>query len=103
MQREADLQHEILHLWGSNPRVRLWRANAGRALVATATGGLRSVQMNVTGCPDLIGWVAPLGRFVGIECKASTGLRPEQIAFRDTLTRMGGLYIVARSVGDVDL
>lgn len=103
MPREAEVQREILRLWGAHPRVRLWRANAGRAMVPTATGGLRPVQVNIPGCPDIIGWIAPHGRFVGIECKSDRGkLRPEQIAFRDRLVADGGVYIVARRVADVD-
>lgn len=103
MPRESYVQREILRLWGSHPRVRLWRANAGRALVATAAGGLRPLQVNITGCPDLIGWIAPAGRFLGIECKGDGGkLRPEQAAFRDRLEKDGGVYIEARSVEDVD-
>lgn len=103
MPREAFVQREVLRLWGGHPRVRLWRANAGRALVATAGGGLRSMQVNIPGCPDLIGWLSPSGKFIGIECKGDRGkLRPEQIAFRDRLEKDGGLYIVARSVEDVD-
>ena len=103
MPREAFVQREILRLYGAHPRIRLWRANAGRALVATAAGGLRSMQVNIPGCPDLIGWIAPEGRFLGIECKGDRGkLRPEQASFRDRLEKDGGLYIVARSVEDVD-
>lgn len=103
MPREAEVQREILRLYGAHPRIRLWRANSGRALVATATGGLRSMQVNITGCPDIIGWLAPAGRFLGIECKSDRGkLRPEQAAFRDRLVADGGIYIEARSVEDVD-
>lgn len=99
---EAQLQREILLTVGSRPDVRIWRANAGRALVPTADGGLRPIQVNLPGCPDLIGFLAPFGRFLGIEVKAPGGrLRPAQEAFRDALTRSGGLYIVARSVEDV--
>lgn len=112
MPREADLQRDVLRLWGAHPRVRLWRANSGRALVATATGGLRSVQMNVNGCPDAIGWVSvPADRlgsanvavFTGLEFKSDTGrVREAQAAFAATLTRMGGLYVLARTMADVD-
>lgn len=112
MPREADLQREALLLWGAHPSVRLWRANAGRALVATATGGLRSVQMNVPGCSDAIGWVSvPASRlgarsvavFTGLEFKSDTGqVREAQSAFGAVLTRMGGLYVLARSMDDVD-
>lgn len=100
---ESDIQREILRLYGAHPRVRLWRANSGKGLVPTANGGLRSVRMNVTGCPDLIGWIAPHGRFLGIECKAERGnLRPEQASFGARLALDGGVYVVARSVADVD-
>ena len=58
MPRESEVQREILRLWGAHPKVRLWRANSGRALVATATGGLRSMQVNIPGCPDAIGWTS---------------------------------------------
>jgi len=103
MPREAYVQREILRLWGAHPRVRLWRANAGRALVPTAAGGLRSMQVNIPGCPDLIGWLSPQGTFIGIECKGDGGkLREEQKAFRDRLIADGGIYVEARSVEDVD-
>lgn len=101
---EAQIQREILLHVGSRPDVRLWRANAGRALVPTQEGGLRPIQVNLPGCPDLIGWVTLAGRavFLGVEVKSSTGrLRPAQEAFRAILTRMGGIYIVAHSLEDV--
>ena len=100
---EAALQREILRRFGCRPDVRLWRANAGRALVPTANGGLRPIQVNLPGCPDLIGFLAPSGRFLGIEVKAPGGtLRESQLAFAEVLRRMGGIYIVARSVEDVE-
>jgi hypothetical protein len=112
---EADLQREVLLLYGAHPRVRLWRANAGRALVATSDGALRPVRMNVDGCPDAIGWTSvPVARlvelaiptvaiFTGLEFKSLKGrVRPAQVAFADTLRRMGGLSVMARSVADVD-
>lgn len=61
------------------------------------------MAMNIPGCPDLIGWIRPSARFLGIECKSDRGrLRPEQAAFRDRLEADGGIYIEARSVEDVD-
>lgn len=101
---EAAIQSAILREWGSHPRVRLWRANSGRALVPTAAGTLRPVAMNIPGCADLIGWVAVNGRavFLAIECKTPSGrIRESQAAFLGALTRMGGIAIVARSVADV--
>lgn len=42
-----------------------------------------------------------IGRILCVECKASTGLRPDQRLFRDDVVASGGLYVVARSVGDL--
>lgn len=103
---ESQLLAAVHLKWGSHPRVRLWRSNAGKAWVPITGGGMRPVQVNVAGCPDLIGWVVVEGRavFLGIETKSPIGtLRDSQRAFQATLTRMGGLYIVARSVEDVDV
>jgi len=112
-----ELNAEILLAWGAHPSVRLWRANAGQAWVPAA-GGMRPVQMNVPGCADLIGilslpadtagsppgWGRPtVGLFLAIETKsASDRMRESQLAFRAMVERLGGLYIVARSVEDVD-
>lgn len=98
-----DLNAAILLRWGAHPQVRLWRANAGQAWVKTADGGMRPVEMNVKGCSDLLGLLGPHGRLLGIETKsAGDRLRESQIAFRAMVERLGGLYIVARSVEDVD-
>lgn len=97
-----DLNAAILIAWGAHPNVRLWRANAGQAWVPIQ-GGMRSIQMNVPGCADLIGILGPHGRFLAIETKsAGDRMRESQVAFRAMVERLGGLYIVARSVEDVD-
>ncbi len=101
---ERSLQNDILIAWGPHPQVRIWRANSGQAFVPTRTGS-RPVTMNVPGCPDLIGWLdnGTHALFLGIEVKSPVGrLRESQIAFRAVLTRMHGIYILARSVEDVD-
>jgi len=115
MPREAFVQREVLRLWGAHPSVRLWRANSGRALVATATGGLRSMQVNIPGCPDAIGFtsvaverlvelcIPRVAIFTGLEFKGDRGvIREDQQAFADVLIRFGGIHAFARSVEDVD-
>ena len=115
MPREAEVQREILRLWGAHPKVRLWRANSGRALVATATGGLRSMQVNIPGCPDAIGWtsvdvdrlrelgVDRVAVFTGLEFKSDRGvIREDQQAFADVLRRFGGIHAFVRRVEDAD-
>jgi hypothetical protein len=96
-----ELNAAILLAWGAHPSVRLWRANAGQAWVPTASGA-RPVQMNVPGCADLIG-IGPHGIFLAIETKSATDvMRESQKNFRAMVERMGGVYIEARSVEDVD-
>ena len=115
MQHEATLQREVLKLYGSHPRIRLWRANSGKALVPTGGVGLRSIQVNIPGCPDAIGFtsvdverlvslgVPRVAVFTGLEFKAANGrVRDVQQAFADVLTRFGGLHGFVRSVEDVD-
>lgn len=115
MRLEADVQREILRLYGAHPRVRLWRANSGRALVPTANGGLRPLKMNVTGCTDAIGFtsvsvarlielaVPRVAVFTGLEFKADMGrVSDDQRAFADVLVRFGGIHAFARSVADAD-
>lgn len=53
------------------------------------------------GWPDLT-CLAPGGRFVGVEVKAATGRQsPVQVDMQQRIERLGGLYVLARSVDDV--
>ncbi len=112
---EAELQREALRVYGAHPRLRLWRANAGRAMVATASGAMRPIQMNVDGCPDAIGFasveverlvslaIPRVAVFTGLEFKSPRGrIRPAQQAFADVLLRFGGIHTFAWSMSDVD-
>ncbi len=52
------------------------------------------------GVPDII--VVKAGQFIGIEVKSEKGrLSPFQIAFKQRLEAQQGVYLVARSVRDV--
>jgi hypothetical protein len=45
----------------------------------------------------------PGGRFLGVECKGARGrLSPEQKAFGEAVAERGGVYVVARSVADLE-
>jgi hypothetical protein len=96
--RESDTQHEILLAWGAHPRLRIARINTGAAVI-----GRRLVRFNPLGTPDLVGLLSPTGRFVGIEVKSGTGKqRKEQQTMQRVIEAFGGLYVLARSVDDVD-
>lgn len=60
-----------------------------------------------TGSSDLIGWrtveIGPgdvgrrIAQFVAVEVKVTTGESPDQVMFRQTVLKAGGVAIVARS------
>ena len=94
---EKRLQNEILRRFGTSPRLRLWRANSGVARIGT-----RVVRFGVPGQADLTGILAG-GRRLEIEVKSPTGRQSaDQKNYQAMITQMGGLYVLARCVGDVE-
>lgn len=99
--RESVIQKAILDwlLWN---RVFAWREariptpiRRGRNIV-----GLRRADPHTLGIPDILACFR--GRMVGIEVKTDTGKqRPEQKAWQEKIETAGGLYLLARSVDDV--
>jgi hypothetical protein len=54
------------------------------------------------GWPDITG-VMPDGRFIGVECKAQGGRQsPVQKVMEEAIRKRNGIYILARSVDDVE-
>ena len=120
--RESDISEEIAQAIGSRPDVRLWRNNVGAgllvnprstALAMAAEFGIpvpraaaflrrqgRYQAFGVPGSADRQGLLSG-GRFLAVEVKASTGQTPEQRNYQSVITLFGGLYVLARSVQDV--
>jgi hypothetical protein len=97
MAREAFIQRDILAAWGAHPQLRLVRMNTGAAMVR---GQL--VRFGLPGMADIMGLIKG-GRALAIEVKTATGRQREaQKTFERVFTEWGGLYILARSVDDVD-
>lgn len=97
---ESPLIRDILEAWGAHPRVRIARINVGKAYPPRSS---RLVTFGVPGTPDICGIIAPQGRWFGIECKSARGRqREDQETFQRVIERFGGLYVLARSVEDVD-
>ena len=95
---EARVQHDILLAWGCHPMLRIARINVGAAKIRGTF-----VRFGVPGTADIVGLMLPHGRMLQIECKTATGKqRKAQEVMQRVITRWGGLYIVARSVQDVD-
>ncbi len=95
---EQEIQNDILRTFGTDPRLRLWRANSGVARM-----GRRVVRFGVPGQADLTG-ILPGGIRLEVEVKAENGRQSEeQRNYQRMVEQFGGVYVLARSVEDVQL
>jgi hypothetical protein len=95
---EITLVKEILAVIGSRNDVRVWRNNTGTLIDSLG----RPVKFGLVGSADILGIIAPQGRFLAIECKTRTGKQSDQQRnFQKMIEAMGGIYILARSLEDV--
>ena len=91
---EALLQSMVKAHVNQIPGVEVWRMNTGGAYQ-----GRQYIAYGEPGQADLAGLMAPNGRRLEIELKTPTGrLRATQRAYRERIERLGGLYVVARSL-----
>jgi hypothetical protein len=92
---EAVVQAEILRTWGARPGLRLFRTNAG----ALADPFGRLIRYGIVGGSDITGILAPRGRWLAIECKATRGRQSEeQKAFERMVLAHGGVYLLVRTL-----
>ena len=95
--KEKAIQNDILRAFGTKRWMRLWRAN-----VLAARMGDRFVRAGVPGQADLTG-ILPDGRRLEIEVKSDRGRQTkDQRNFQRMIERFGGVYVLARSVEDVE-
>lgn len=93
----SKLLNEILLAFGGRQDLTLWKNASGAVKI-----GDRFLRFGLKGSPDILG-IADGGRFVGIEVKTGTGRQtPEQKLFQAMTFRRGGVYIIARSLDDVE-
>ena len=70
--------------------------------VAVPLGQKHAVRYGNPGAPDVLA-IVPGGRLLAVECKSARGRqRPEQRAWQLRCEAVGGVYVVARSVEDVE-
>jgi len=93
---EGILVNEIIRYYYES-NLTLDRINAGKFKV-----GKRWITTCKKGTPDLVGYIAPNGQHVGIECKSKGGKQsPEQIDYEKDCLAKGAVYILAYSLSDV--
>lgn len=95
---EAEIQQQIRLALGRESDLVLWRNTVG---VGTMADGSKQRFGLAVGSSDLIGILAPTGRFVALEVKSEKGrMRDEQRLFLDLVRARGGFAAVVRSVED---
>lgn len=77
-----------------------WRNNSG----AYKTPDGRYIRFGEPGAADILALhPGSNGRLIAIECKSTTGRqKPEQRAWEAKIRQYGGVYILARSVDDLE-
>lgn len=101
--REKHIQNDILRTFGTRKDMRLWRANVGASTFQGPYGNQR-VTFGVPGQADLSGilLVDGVGVRLEVEVKSAIGRQSDvQKNFQSMIEKFGGLYILARSVEDV--
>lgn len=96
---ETDLMQAIRLALGRERDLVLWRNNVG---VARPHPDQRPVRYGLcVGSSDLVGILAPAGRFFALEIKTPTGrATTEQGLFLALVRQRGGFAAIARSVDD---
>jgi hypothetical protein len=83
--------------WLALRRVFAWRNNTG----ACKLDG-RWIRYGHPGSGDILG-ILPSGLFLSVECKAPAGRQSkQQKLFQKMIERNGGVYILARSAGELE-
>lgn len=96
--RENELQQQIRLELGHEPDLVLWRNAMG---VGVTESGTKQRFGLALGSSDLVGILAPSGRFVALEVKTDRGrVRDEQKLFLDLVRGRGGFAAIVRSVDD---
>lgn len=102
MDRYAEHQklvNDILREYGALPGVRIWKNSTG---TARSHDGQRVISFGLKGSADIMGIIAPAGRFLAIEVKTGSAKQNKnQLAFARMIEKMGGIYVVARSLSDL--
>jgi hypothetical protein len=89
---------DILIELSKNENIRVWKSQ-----VAMAKVGSRYLKFGVKGLPDITGIirVRDRGIFLGIEAKTGKAVQSiQQKKFEQMIKKLGGFYMVARSVDD---
>ena len=109
---EKQVQNAIMRKWATDPRIRLFRQNVGVGIPYSEWLKYKQnpkyhpakVAYGVEGMADLSGIIGTTGQRLAIEVKGEKGRQSKkQVNYEHMIREMGGVYILARCVEDVDL
>lgn len=101
MINESQLTSAIRRALGREPDLTLWRNNVGVAVHRAPSGTHTTRYGLIPGASDLLGILAPGGRWVALEIKTERGrVTPEQRMFLGLVRSRGGFAAVVRSVDE---
>lgn len=97
---ESEIQTAIRLALARVPGVVLWRNSTGVAIHDPGTSRARTRRYGLSpGSADLVGILAPSGRFLALEVKRpGQSPRPEQVRFLELVRRFSGFAAVVDSV-----
>jgi hypothetical protein len=99
MTAESAILHAVLARLGSRPGVRCWRNNTG----AGRTFSGDAIRWGLKGSADILGLIAPQGRFLAVEVKTPDGRQSsEQVSFQRMIEKHGGIYLLVRSADEAE-
>lgn len=99
---EKQIQNIIYRKYGADKRMMLWRQNTGVGEYTDSTGQKRKVRFGLPGQADLSGLLKG-GIRLEIEVKTAKGTQSQkQKWFQKRIKELGGIYILARCIEDVD-
>lgn len=99
---ETALLHAILQVLRLSRKGLFWRNNTGALRTMGRGGRIFYIKFGLgVGSPDIVGILAPSGRFFGLEVKTPAGrLSKEQTAWHKAAQSKGAYVGVARSAAD---
>lgn len=103
MKESELLTYAIKRCWHERSWLTVDRINCGAVMVADKAGRRRPFRGARNGTSDLVGYFAPLGRYIGLELKVGKNTQSDdQKAFEVDVKAKGGLYFVVRDMQELE-
>lgn len=94
----------LARLWHEKSWISVDRANAGTKVFKDNSGKKQFIRGKRAGTPDIEGYFAPQGRYIGLEVKLPGNKQQDsQIAFEADVKAKGGHYFLVHSPEELEV